>query len=235
MADHGGLVFDTLEQAAGAGYELAECYQSDPPWPHAVIRGLWPESLLEGIEEEFKQDIFHYGHTRYSNKYWLDKPSKIPPISKAVLDLGNSSLFLSFLEALTGICDLHADPLLIGGGMHKHGLGGYLKVHTDFRLHPITGRNRRLNVLLFLNRDWQESWQGNLELWTPKLDRCWTVRPEWNTTVIFDTTTTSFHGLPKPLECPPGVERKSLAWYYYTGNVSLKNAIPTETGWVEVP
>jgi len=34
--------------------------------------------------------------------------------------------------------------------------------------------------------------------------------------VIFATTSTSFHGHPKPLTCPSNVTRKSLALYYYT-------------------
>ena len=38
----------------------------------------------------------------------------------------------------------------------------------------------------------------------------------FNRAVLFDTTQSSWHGLPDAIRCPPGVIRKSLAVYYLT-------------------
>jgi hypothetical protein len=42
------------------------------------------------------------------------------------------------------------------------------------------------------------------------------ILPLFNRMAIFSTTSTSYHGHPDPLTCPPDRTRKSLALYYYT-------------------
>ena len=42
------------------------------------------------------------------------------------------------------------------------------------------------------------------------------VSPVFNRCVIFSTTAASLHGHPVPLATPPGLERMSIALYYYT-------------------
>jgi hypothetical protein len=95
--------------------------------------------------------------------------------------------------------------------------GGHLKVHADFNRHPKTELERRLNVLIYLNRDWKDEYGGAFELWNEDMTRCETkVMPYFNRCVVFSTTSRSFHGHPEPLECPEDRTRKSLALYYYT-------------------
>jgi hypothetical protein len=97
--------------------------------------------------------------------------------------------------------------------------GGFLKVHADFNYHPTTRFHRRLNLLVYLNGDWQEGWNGNLELWDSRMSRCAkSVSPQLNRCVVFATTDTAYHGHPRPLCCPETVTRKSLALYYYTAD-----------------
>ena len=101
--------------------------------------------------------------------------------------------------------------------MKKKKKGGFLKVHSDFNLHPQLNLNRRLNLLLYLNKDWKEEWGGHLELWDKDMKSCKVkISPNFNKLVIFNTTDYSFHGHPNPLACPEDVTRKSLALYYYT-------------------
>ena len=129
----------------------------------------------------------------------------------------NSSSFIEFLERLTGIDGLVPDPHFVGGGLHQIERGGHLKVHADFNRHPRTGLERRLNVLIYLNRDWREEYGGAFELWDVSMTRCETrVMPYFNRCVVFSTTSTSFHGHPEPLNCPPERTRKSIALYYYS-------------------
>ena len=77
----------------------------------------------------------------------------------------NSPRFVRLIERITGIEPIHADPNLNGGGLHQIRSGGYLNVHTDFNFDPETKRNRRLNLLLYLNKDWDRAWNGDIELW----------------------------------------------------------------------
>jgi Rps23 Pro-64 3,4-dihydroxylase Tpa1-like proline 4-hydroxylase len=123
------------------------------------------------------------------------------------------------MSALTGIDDLQPDPSYLGGGVHVSLRGGSLGVHSDFNLHPYSGMHRRVNALLFLNRNWDRSWHGQLELWSRELERpAVVVDPEFNRLVVFSITDDAFHGVPKPIECPPDRKRFSLALYYYTSD-----------------
>jgi hypothetical protein len=139
-----------------------------------------------------------------------------PATRRLVAEL-NSGPFLASLTALTGIEGLIADGTLTGGGQHQIARGGRLGVHADFPEHPENGLARRLNVIVYLNEDWQPEWGGALELWDADMARCVRrVQPELGRLVVFSTTRTAFHGHPDPLQCPEGVTRKSLALFYFT-------------------
>ena len=127
----------------------------------------------------------------------------------------NGGAFLNFLENLTGITGLVSDPHLRGGGLHEIRRGGTLGVHADFNLHPRLKLYRRLNLLIYLNKDWNEAWGGALELWDGQ--RCVrAISPLFNRAVLFDTSNFSYHGHPHALDCPPDRSRKSVALYYYS-------------------
>ncbi len=103
-------------------------------------------------------------------------------------------------------------PLIpkVGGGLHEIHKGGLLKMHVDFSAHP-SGLTRALNFLIYLTIDWKKRWGGALELGTGEVK----IYPRGGTAVIFETTGTSWHGHPVPLECPEDKTRRSLALYYY--------------------
>ena len=122
-----------------------------------------------------------------------------------------------FLERLSGIEGLIADPHLDGGGLHQIERGGRLAVHADFSRNWKLQLERRLNLLVYLNEDWDESYGGHLELWDRSMTRAdQRILPVFNRCVIFSTDSTSYHGHPDPLTCPEDRTRKSLALYYYT-------------------
>ena len=143
--------------------------------------------------------------------------SVMGPATRGLLWALNSPVFVEFLERLTGIGPLVPDAHFEGGGLHQIEPGGHLKVHADFNRHPRNGLERRLNVLLYLNRDWKDEYGGALELWNRDMTRSEVrVLPLFNRCVVFSTTSTSYHGHPDPLTCPAGETRKSIALYYYT-------------------
>jgi len=129
----------------------------------------------------------------------------------------NSMSFLEFLSAVTGIQNLIPDPGFEGGGLHQILPGGKLGVHADFNKHRSFGLDRRLNVLVYLNKDWREDYGGHLQLWDREMRACEAkVLPVFNRVMVFGTTDFTYHGHPDPLQCPNGMTRKSLALYYFT-------------------
>ena len=42
------------------------------------------------------------------------------------------------------------------------------------------------------------------------------ISPELNRCVIFNTTSSSYHGHPEPISCPENISRRSIATYYFS-------------------
>ena len=101
----------------------------------------------------------------------------------------------------------------------------------DFNKHSKTKLDRRINVLIYLNKSWQEEYGGHLELWDSSMENCGNkILPTYNTMAIFSTTDYSYHGHPDHLNCPEDISRKSLALYYYSdGRPSSELNLDVET------
>jgi 2OG-Fe(II) oxygenase superfamily len=205
-----------LETAA----RLGPAYRVAAPFPHTVIDDFLPAPVAEGVLAEFPAvgDIEWRTHDNpRERKLGASHDDALGPFTRQVLAQFNAGMFIDFLEELTGIGGLIPDPHLVGGGLHQIVPGGYLKVHADFNRHPRLNLDRRLNLLLYLNHDWPESYGGHLELWDRDMHECvQRVLPVFNRCVIFSTTSFSHHGHPHPLTCPEGRTRRSLALYYYS-------------------
>lgn len=201
--------------------EYRQIFSAAQPFSHVVIDGLFAQPLLDSLLTEFPQANEDVDWQRFkqgtSVKLALRQDWQMGIVTRQLLNQLNSSAFLQFLERVTGIDGLVPDPHYFGGGLHQIESGGFLKIHSDFNFHEKLLLHRRLNVLIYLNRDWNEEWGGHLELWDTSMKKCvHRIAPIFNRTVIFATTDWSYHGHPDPLACPPGTTRKSLATYYYT-------------------
>ena len=200
---------------------LAEAYVQAKPFPHIALDGLFPTEVLDKIREEIAAISVDPEKDFYSTfqKRRISDFDRLPPTARQLVADLNSADFLSFLERLTGIEGLIPDPYLEGGGIHQIGRGGFLKIHTDFNYHSGLKLHRRLNLLLYLNRNWDAAWGGALELWNADVSqRVASYLPEFNRMILFSTTDTSYHGHPDPLTCPDDVRRNSIALYYYTAD-----------------
>jgi hypothetical protein len=186
-----------------------------------VFDGIVPAEVIDACVAEFpsaEEPVWdHYHDGGRTKKLALSDESRMGPITRQLVAQLNGPTMIRFLEGLTGIENLLPDPGLLGGGLHQLEPGGFLDIHADFNRHATLGLDRRLNVLLYLNHGWQEEWGGQFEMWDERMEACQnSILPIAGRLVCFSTTSKSFHGNPRHVACPPGMARRSLAFYYYT-------------------
>lgn len=207
----------TLEGIATKNHPF---YTQARPFPHIVMDDFFPREVLEEVLEEFPSPSqIEWCRLEHANSKKLASESEIQmgEATRSLIYQLNASVFINFLEKLTGIEGLIPDPHLRGGGLHQIERGGLLGIHADFNRHPRLNLDRRLNLLVYLNKDWKEEYGGHLELWNREMTHCERRSlPVFNRVVIFNTTDFSYHGHPHPLTSPPDQTRKSLALYYYS-------------------
>jgi len=234
MQMNGAIDFETLNHKFKSQHSN---YVNSKPFDHIALDGVFNRDLLCEIANEFPQPDSMSGSFSgeiQGGKFTESDWSKFGPATQQFVAACNSGPFLRALTSLTGIEGLIADPYLAGGGQHQTAQGGRLKVHSDFNVHPFLNLTRRLNMLVYLNEGWQESWGGSLELWNRDMSKAEvSVLPSLGKVVIFSTTEESFHGLPDPISPPPGVYRRSLAFYYFTADGTTPE--PRSTLWKQRP
>jgi hypothetical protein len=208
-------VFD-LEKFRANAEEWSVRYASNKPFPHIVLDDMLqvgPEFADEHFPKPDWADWRPLGDTYQMQKYTCDDIAKIPePLAQLINELSQPG-FLRALEKVTGIPKLLVDPYLVGGGLHLSGPGGILGKHTDFHIYDAMDLYRRVNVLVYLNEGWEESFGGCLEVGDLEKDGALVV-PDWGRVMIFTTDDKSIHGFPKPIV--DGHWRRSVALYYYT-------------------
>jgi hypothetical protein len=208
-------------------------YPGAHPFPHVVIDDFLPPEVADQALDEFPGPssidwvrFNHGGALKLGSRNELE----LSAFTRSVLYQLNSAALLQFLESLTGIGGLVSDPYFEGGGLHQIERGGFVKIHADFNVHPKLRLERRLNLLIYLNRDWKEEYGGHLELWNHAMTRCEKrILPLFNRCVIFSTTDRAFHGHPEPLTCPAGMTRKSLALFYYSNGRPEEEQAPAHS------
>ncbi len=215
------MVINALDKDA-----LREQFRSAKPFPHIVIENFLESEFLETVVDAYPRfgeawegaqgtgNAFNALNEKF--KVQVSDPASFPGPVKTLHDALASRAFLDDLAYISGIEKLHADPAMKGGGMHLTGPRGRLDVHIDFNFSKELQMHRRLNILVYLNADWEKAWGGSVELWDTAVENCEvSLAPVLNRCVIFETSDISFHGV-EPVTCPPTVARKSFAGYYYT-------------------
>lgn len=210
------LDFARLDEIAAG---KADAFATAEPFPHIVIDDFLSPAAAEAVLAEFTstQAGWDYYHHYNEKKQALTHAAGMGPTTRDLVECLHSARFVTFLEQLTGVEGLLADPDLDGAGLHKTLPGGFLNMHTDFLSHTQKRHwSRQFNLLIYFNKDWRPEWEGALEFWNADLTRrVRSIAPLFNRCVIFLTREVSYHGHPQKLACPAGVDRKSLALYYY--------------------
>lgn len=212
------IAFSNLEEIANL---YAPQYQTASPFPFIYWDNFFDESFLSKVVDEFP-DLSVGAKASYNSPTEIKLASKgeerFSPAALQLTHFLNAEPFLQFLQKLTGIQEtLIPDPYYQGGGYHEIKPGGYLKIHADFNKHKLMNLDRRINVLVYLNKNWEKSFGGDFELWDEEMkEKKVGISPIFNRIAIFSTTSTSYHGHPDILTCPQDRSRRSFALYYYT-------------------
>lgn len=195
----------------------------ETPFKHLIVDDFFDEEYSTKLMESFPEltdkiwqksedpEIEIKYRTNFKSEF--DVPEGLIDVFRIL----NSAPILKSISTVFDIPKLMPDPYYTGGGLNVTESGGLLDVHVDGNYHDASGLNRRINVLLYLNKGWQEGWGGEFGLYNEngtKLEK--KIAPLFNRLVIFDTHDKSFHGLPDPLNFPKGKNRKSIILYYYT-------------------
>ena len=197
--------------------DLKEQFLSGKPFENVVIDDFLEDSYAEKLYELFPTNFKEW--YRYENpievKYAFDNIDQLPGELKNYFYYLSCEQVRTKIAEITDISDLQYDEYLHGAGLHSHPRYGRLNIHLDYEKHPYSGKERRINIIYFLTKDWKTSWNGSNELWDPKVSQCIKKTDiQFNRAIIFKTNDISYHGLPDHIKCPENIFRKSLAYYY---------------------
>lgn len=208
------IIVEDLQQLAE---KHRPAYLAGKPWPHLIIEDLIDPAAIAAAENQEMSRALDLEVRTLNRMAKAESADVSGHAAHDILDALLTPEFTEFLETLTGIPGLVPDATHRWAGIHVSPPGASQVIHRDFRLHPDTGMHHRVNVLIYLNSDWEKDYGGELEMWPKNMKACGQqVLPEAGKVVIFETTPTSYHGVPEPVRCPPGRGRLSLVTYYYT-------------------
>lgn len=199
-------------------------FDAASPFRHIVIENFLAPPYAERLLAEFP--AFERGNRmgddgREGGKSTVERIRALGPSYRALDECIQSPQFLQLIGRITGVDAPIYDRFYLGGGTHENRQDQFLQAHIDFNYHPSERWHRRLNLIVYLNPEWDESWGGNLELFRdPYQDAqpMHKIAPRMNRCVIFETTEHSWHGFDRialPTE-HAALSRRSVALYFYS-------------------
>src|SRR5579859_169758 len=138
---------------------LAAQFARREPFRHVVIDDFLAPELCAELLAQFPP--FERGNARNENgelgaKSTVQKIRGLGPAYAALDERIQQREFLDLIGTITAIPDLRYDPWYFGGGTHENRTGQDLDAHVDFNRHPLERWHRRLNLIVYLNHDWDE-------------------------------------------------------------------------------
>jgi 2-oxoglutarate-Fe(II)-dependent oxygenase superfamily protein len=231
----------TLQAAAAH----RQSFEHAKPFRHVVIDGFLDDACCEALLRDFPAFSDRYArdeHGGVGRKAVVEDVRAVSPFYAKFHAYIESQPFLDTISALTGIDALIADPTLFGGGTHENLSGQGLDVHVDFNIDERRMLHRRINLLIYLNKEWHDAWGGAIELhsdpYHPAADEWTSFAPLFNRAVLFETNEYSWHGF-RRIALPPDkahLSRKSFSIYLYTKDRPAEEVVaPHTTFYVPAP
>ncbi len=179
---------------------------------------------LNRLFDYHKSDFKFFNRNGSAMYEWCNYNPKKTPIAYNLISYLHSTEFVRWLEEITNINGLIPDIHLHGAGYMRCGKGDSLKIHTDFNWQNEIKLNRVLTLIIYFNKNWEEKWNGDIQLWDKQNKEC--VKryfPDWGNCIMWEYDEYGFHGHPNPLDCPEGEYRDGFRLFYYTSNSTNDN------------
>ena len=205
-------------------------FNKNTPFPNLVLDNFLSNNKIQSVYKNIPKKSFNWKTP--TNIFTKNKSVLTTPVNgtkednftlemKMIFLQFNSATFLNFLEKISGIRGLLPDPYFNESGYHSSSKGGFLNPHADFSHHDKLGIQRRLNLILYLSKNWKKTYGGSLKLYDKELKSYKLIVPKFNRCVIFKTSKTSYHGHPDNIQ-NTDLKRDSFAMYYYTLPITTK-------------
>jgi len=201
-------------------------FKKKKPFNHAICDNFFKKKIVNKLIKEFPDYDDKNFWYEYNNPLEVKKScndwNKFKKNTYRIFLLLNSNIFINKLKKLTKIKNLFPDIGLHGGGLHIHKNGGKLNHHLDYNLHPKTSLQRKINLIIYLTKNWKSTYGGELGFWSHNKKKNQpmslkkTIIPIHNRAVFFDTTQNSWHGFVNKVNTKKGLHRCSFAIYYMT-------------------
>lgn len=204
--------------SAEAREHLHRQYTTALPCKHLVLDDFLDQELADRLFENFPsvESLNVKRKSLNENKAEDYHFERWDPAFSELRETVGSEAFYKWMREITGLEDLVTTRDSLGSGLHQGANGSYVDVHVDVNMNPEAGLWRRVNLLIYLNKNWEDEYGGHLELWDKDMKTLHhRIAPSHNRAVIFYTDDNSPHGYSK-INIPEGESRKSFYTYYYT-------------------
>ena len=179
------------------------------PFRHRVIDDWTDAELVRAADAEWPDERWPFWHRYENGKLATKDPLRYPP---ACAEIVRRMLCLPIAELL-GVDEAFGDWTCHAAGLHAKPPGSSLGVHLGSDHHPITGWQRAANAVLYVNRQWDEEWGGEFELWDSRGRRSVRpVEPRFNRLVLFEPSDAAWHAV-APVRGE--VTRKTLTVFFW--------------------
>ena len=197
---------------------LEKKYSKSLPFNHIIIDDFLNEKYIDSIYNSYGNEYskWHKYYNPLEVKYAYNDINSLKTPLKDLFYLLSTNVIIDKISKITNIHNLEYDKYLHGAGLHSHPRYGRLNMHLDYERHPIyENKQRRINIILFLNKEWKEEWNGENQFWSEDMKNCCVkTYPKFNRALLFQTNEISWHGVPKKILCPENIFRKTIAYYY---------------------
>lgn len=198
--------------------DLVNRFRTAQPFEYLVIDNFLCEASLQKLmaaipepDQKKRSSDYMFAKNKFEDPTFANGQNILMALRDELL----SDRFAAMLSVIFGKT-LFVDPAFVGGGIHQGGEGSFLDMHADFSRHPANRTwLRELNILLYLNPNYDESFGGHLELEHAQTHQQGRVAPLLNRMVVMLTKGHTLHGY-KRTNFPKGQYRTSLAAYAYS-------------------
>lgn len=208
--------------------KLKNKFKNNNPVPWVNVDNFLDPEFVKDLKSELNHEYEnnkeqHKVFTRAGSNMFEVLDNQTLPNAFKLISAAHSKMFIDFLEKTTGIKGLICDPHLVGAGYMRCGKGDSLKIHTDFNWNDQLYLHRILSVVFYLNPEWDESWNGDLQLWDKeRKEKVTSIFPSNGNMLIWQYDKLGYHGHPNPLQCPEGHYRDGFRFFFYVSSSEYK-------------